>query len=170
MHMPTLSPRCTDVPRQRAARVCRMPYFSYISMLHLYETLGWWSIGSDVRKIHFAEVELLMIIIKAWLYGNNTSLRVHAYLSKTPRENHRCAASLSGQYEKTDFTVGLCMWSELFDVPCGRNGTRCTTCASWVSTHLRPNAIVLARVQTAHHQTEGDGERDDERLNRIVGD
>lgn len=33
-----------------------MPYFTYISMLHLYETLGWWSIGSDVRKIHFAEV------------------------------------------------------------------------------------------------------------------
>jgi hypothetical protein len=33
----------------------RMPYFSYISMLHLYETLGWWTIGTDVRRVHFAE-------------------------------------------------------------------------------------------------------------------
>ncbi|CAI5983072.1 unnamed protein product [Closterium sp. NIES-65] len=35
--------------------VARMPYFSYISMLHLYETLGWWRIGMEVRKVHFAE-------------------------------------------------------------------------------------------------------------------
>ncbi|GAB5036402.1 plastid terminal oxidase [Nannochloropsis oceanica] len=35
--------------------VARMPYFSYISMLHLYETLGWWTIGTDVRRVHFAE-------------------------------------------------------------------------------------------------------------------
>jgi len=35
--------------------VARMPYFSYISMLHLYETLGWWSQGVEVRKVHFAE-------------------------------------------------------------------------------------------------------------------
>lgn len=40
----------------RGFSACRMPYFSYISMLHLYETLGWWSVGADVRKIHFAEV------------------------------------------------------------------------------------------------------------------
>lgn len=35
--------------------VARMPYFSYISMLHLYESLGWWRAGADIRKIHFAE-------------------------------------------------------------------------------------------------------------------
>ncbi|KAL3680339.1 hypothetical protein R1sor_023295 [Riccia sorocarpa] len=35
--------------------VARMPYFSFISMLHLYETLGWWRIGAEVRKVHFAE-------------------------------------------------------------------------------------------------------------------
>jgi ubiquinol oxidase len=35
--------------------VARMPYFSYISMLHLYETLGWWRAGADLRKVHFAE-------------------------------------------------------------------------------------------------------------------
>lgn len=35
--------------------VARMPYFSYVSMLHLYETLGWWRAGADLRKIHFAE-------------------------------------------------------------------------------------------------------------------
>ena len=35
--------------------VARMPYFSYISMLHLYESLGWWRAGAEVRKVHFAE-------------------------------------------------------------------------------------------------------------------
>ncbi|CAM9344831.1 unnamed protein product [Chrysoparadoxa australica] len=35
--------------------VARMPYFSYLSMLQLYETLGWWSVGSDLKRIHFAE-------------------------------------------------------------------------------------------------------------------
>jgi hypothetical protein len=34
--------------------VARMPYFSYISMLHLYETLGWWSVGYEVRKVSTA--------------------------------------------------------------------------------------------------------------------
>ena len=28
-----------------------MPYFSYISMLHLYETLGWWRAGAELRKM-----------------------------------------------------------------------------------------------------------------------
>lgn len=32
-----------------------MPYFSYISMLHLYESLGWWRQGSILRKVHLAE-------------------------------------------------------------------------------------------------------------------
>jgi ubiquinol oxidase len=35
--------------------VARMPYFSYISMLHLYETLGFWRRSSDIKRIHFAE-------------------------------------------------------------------------------------------------------------------
>ena len=35
--------------------VARMPYFSFISMLHLYESLGWWRAGAEVRKVHFAE-------------------------------------------------------------------------------------------------------------------
>lgn len=33
-----------------------MPYFSYVSMLHLYETLGWWRAGADLRKIQYAAV------------------------------------------------------------------------------------------------------------------
>lgn len=32
-----------------------MPYFSYIAMLHLYETLGFWRRSADVKRIHFAE-------------------------------------------------------------------------------------------------------------------
>lgn len=35
--------------------VARIPYFSFISMLHLYETLGWWRAGAELRKVHFAE-------------------------------------------------------------------------------------------------------------------
>ena len=35
--------------------VARMPYFSYITMLHLYETLGFWRRSSDIKRIHFAE-------------------------------------------------------------------------------------------------------------------
>ena len=35
--------------------VARMPYFSYISMLHLYETLGWWRRAAVVKRVHFAE-------------------------------------------------------------------------------------------------------------------
>jgi hypothetical protein len=35
--------------------VARIPYFSYISMLHLYESLGWWRAGAELRKVHFAE-------------------------------------------------------------------------------------------------------------------
>jgi ubiquinol oxidase len=35
--------------------VARMPYFSYISMLHLYETLGFWRRSADTKRIHFAE-------------------------------------------------------------------------------------------------------------------
>ncbi|GLC53326.1 hypothetical protein PLESTB_000732400 [Pleodorina starrii] len=35
--------------------VARMPYFSYISVLHLYESFGWWRAGAELRKIHFAE-------------------------------------------------------------------------------------------------------------------
>ncbi|KAK9804979.1 hypothetical protein WJX73_006746 [Symbiochloris irregularis] len=35
--------------------VARMPYFGYISMLHLYESLGWWRAGFELRKLHYAE-------------------------------------------------------------------------------------------------------------------
>jgi len=35
--------------------VARMPYFSYISCLHLYETLGFWRNSADMKRVHFAE-------------------------------------------------------------------------------------------------------------------
>jgi ubiquinol oxidase len=34
--------------------IARIPYFSYISVLHLYESLGWWR-ACELRKIHSAE-------------------------------------------------------------------------------------------------------------------
>lgn len=35
--------------------VARMPYFTYITMLHLYETLGFWRRSADMKRVHFAE-------------------------------------------------------------------------------------------------------------------
>ena len=36
-----------------------MPYFSYISMLHLYESLGWWRAGAELRRVSPVLQELL---------------------------------------------------------------------------------------------------------------
>ena len=38
--------------------VARIPYFAYISILHLYESIGFWRAGAELRKVHFAEVSL----------------------------------------------------------------------------------------------------------------
>ena len=35
--------------------VARMPYFSYITCLHAYETLGWWRRSTQAKRVHFAE-------------------------------------------------------------------------------------------------------------------
>lgn len=35
--------------------IARMPYFSYVSIYHLYETLGFWSLDSKVKTLHVAE-------------------------------------------------------------------------------------------------------------------
>lgn len=35
--------------------IARIPYFAYISILHLYESLGFWRAGAELRKVHFAE-------------------------------------------------------------------------------------------------------------------
>ena len=43
--------------------VARMPYFSYITMLHLYETLGFWRRSADIKRIHFAEEVSELIFI-----------------------------------------------------------------------------------------------------------
>ena len=34
--------------------VARMPYFAYMTILHLYETLGWWR-SLELRTVHAAE-------------------------------------------------------------------------------------------------------------------
>ncbi|HEY9672715.1 MAG TPA: alternative oxidase [Waterburya sp.] len=34
--------------------IARIPYFAYLSVLHLYETLGFWR-KADLLKVHFAE-------------------------------------------------------------------------------------------------------------------
>ncbi len=52
--------------------VARVPYFSYLSVLHLYETLGLWR-KCDWLKIHFAESwnELHHLLIMEELGGSN---------------------------------------------------------------------------------------------------
>jgi len=51
--------------------VARVPYFAYTSVLHLYETMGWWR-KADWLKIHFAEAwnELHHLLISEELGGN----------------------------------------------------------------------------------------------------
>ena len=51
--------------------IARMPYFSYVSMLHLYESFGWWR-DPQLRKVHNAEEynELHHLLIMEALGGN----------------------------------------------------------------------------------------------------
>jgi hypothetical protein len=51
--------------------IARMPYFSYLSVLHLFETLGLWR-RADYLKVHFAESwnELHHLLIMEELGGN----------------------------------------------------------------------------------------------------
>lgn len=52
--------------------VARVPYFSYLSVLHFYETLGWWR-KVDWLKVHFAESwnELHHLLIMEELGGSD---------------------------------------------------------------------------------------------------
>lgn len=49
----------------------RIPYFSYVSMLHLYESFGWWR-EPELRKVHNAQEynELHHLLIMEALGGN----------------------------------------------------------------------------------------------------
>lgn len=63
-----------DRPIQRfwfLETVARMPYFSYMSVLHLYETLGWWR-SPELRAVHAAEEdnELHHLLIMECLGGD----------------------------------------------------------------------------------------------------
>eukprot|EP00634_Sargassococcus_sp_CCMP2135_P006987 CAMPEP_0198652372 /NCGR_PEP_ID=MMETSP1467-20131203/6328_1 /TAXON_ID=1462469 /ORGANISM="unid. sp., Strain CCMP2135" /LENGTH=401 /DNA_ID=CAMNT_0044388287 /DNA_START=24 /DNA_END=1229 /DNA_ORIENTATION=- len=35
--------------------VARMPYFAYISLIHLYESLGLWRRSSEAKRVHFSQ-------------------------------------------------------------------------------------------------------------------
>lgn len=52
--------------------IAREPYFSYLSALHMYETLGWWR-KANYLKIHFAESwnELHHLLIMEELGGSD---------------------------------------------------------------------------------------------------
>ncbi|KAJ4778725.1 Ubiquinol oxidase [Rhynchospora pubera] len=52
--------------------VARVPYFAFISVLHLYESFGWWR-KADYLKVHFAESwnEMHHLLIMEELGGNS---------------------------------------------------------------------------------------------------
>ncbi|CAN6471927.1 unnamed protein product [Victoria cruziana] len=52
--------------------IARVPYFSFMSVLHMYESFGWWRKG-DYLKVHFAESwnELHHLLIMEELGGNS---------------------------------------------------------------------------------------------------
>ncbi len=43
--------------------VARIPYFAFISMLHLYETLGWWRAAAPLRKASIPCCKALLFTI-----------------------------------------------------------------------------------------------------------
>ncbi|KAL9243480.1 hypothetical protein vseg_017363 [Gypsophila vaccaria] len=51
--------------------IARVPYFAFISVLHMYETFGWWR-QADYLKVHFAESwnEMHHLLIMEELGGN----------------------------------------------------------------------------------------------------
>ncbi|KAJ7946352.1 Ubiquinol oxidase [Quillaja saponaria] len=51
--------------------IARVPYFAFISVLHLYESFGWWR-RADYLKVHFAESwnEMHHLLIMEELGGN----------------------------------------------------------------------------------------------------
>ncbi|CAM0902346.1 unnamed protein product [Alopecurus aequalis] len=61
--------------------IARVPYFAFISVLHLYETFGWWR-RADYIKVHFAESmnEFHHLLIMEELGGN--SLWVDRFLAR----------------------------------------------------------------------------------------
>ena len=66
--------------------VARMPYFSYVTMLQLYETLGWWEIDGPLKTMHTDEEinETKHLRIMESLGGNllwwNRFLAIHGAL------------------------------------------------------------------------------------------
>ncbi|BAF16113.1 ubiquinol oxidase 4, chloroplastic/chromoplastic [Oryza sativa Japonica Group] len=61
--------------------IARVPYFAFISVLHMYETFGWWR-RADYIKVHFAESwnEFHHLLIMEELGGN--SLWVDRFLAR----------------------------------------------------------------------------------------
>jgi 3-phosphoglycerate kinase len=51
--------------------IARVPYFSFVSMLHLYESFGWWR-AAELRKVHNAQEwnEMHHLLIMESLGGN----------------------------------------------------------------------------------------------------
>ena len=88
--------------------IARIPYFSYISVLHLYESFGWWR-GSALRKVHNAEEDnelhhllimevslLLFVYLFVRINARNVLIRASVY--------RPLVEMLSGQTGSLDIT------------------------------------------------------------------
>jgi ubiquinol oxidase len=53
--------------------VARMPYFSYVATLHMYEALGFWEIDGDLKRLHLNEEinETMHLRVMESLGGNS---------------------------------------------------------------------------------------------------
>jgi hypothetical protein len=65
--------------------IARMPYFSYLSVLHLYESLGWW------RKSEYLKGECVSII---YLEHDPSSFQASKQASSPPRQSQFSKSAL----------------------------------------------------------------------------
>ena len=124
--------------------VARMPYFSYISMLHLYESLGWWRRSAEIKRVHFAEEWNVRSYNKNfatrpprpfWLQLRCSALRsalriqcLHSTITFTAPNAHICSRELLNNFLSTKRSF--------------------TTCSSW-----RASAATSAGPTASGHST-----------------
>jgi hypothetical protein len=121
--------------------VARMPYFSYISMLHLYESLGWWRAGAELRRVRVCRSPSASPV--RW-----NACHAPALPAIESQRNPFQALSAFGHQSCADPPGAPCNVSALAVRPrdgllvdsaqpnlrrsiLRRSGTSCTTCRSW---------------------------------------
>jgi hypothetical protein len=55
--------------------IARIPYFAYVSMLHLYESFGWFR-AVELRKVHAAEGMCLGLLFRNYIHALTQQFRL----------------------------------------------------------------------------------------------